>query len=149
MDLVGRKLAKDGGRAVRAFFEVLAEDIAAARAAGDPAGIGAALEPAVGELQQATMWLAQNGMADPDNAGAGAYAYMQLMGLVTLGWMWLKMVQVSGPLAANGSGERDFHEAKIITGRFFAERELPLAQTLRRRVEAGAEAIMKLPEEAF
>jgi alkylation response protein AidB-like acyl-CoA dehydrogenase len=149
MDLVGRKLAKDGGRAVRAFFEVLAEDIAAAKAAGDPAGIGAALEPAVGELQQATMWLAQNGMADPDNAGAGAYAYMQLMGLVTLGWMWLKMVQVSGPLAANGSGERDFHEAKIITGRFFAERELPLAQTLRRRVEAGAEAIMKLPEEAF
>jgi alkylation response protein AidB-like acyl-CoA dehydrogenase len=149
MDLVGRKLAKDGGRGVRTFFEVLAEDIAAAKAAGDPAGIGAALEPAVGELQRATMWLAQNGMADPDNAGAGAYAYMQLMGLVTLGWMWLKMVQVSGPLAANGSGERDFHEAKLITARFFAERELPLAPALRRRVEAGAESIMKLPEEAF
>ena len=149
MDLVGRKLAKDGGRAVRAFFEVLAEDIAAAKAAGDPAGMGAALEPAVGELQRATMWLAQNGIADPDNAGAGAYAYMQLMGLVTLGWMWLKMVQVSGPLAANGSGERDFHEAKLITARFFAERELPLAPALRRRVEAGAESLMKLPEEAF
>jgi alkylation response protein AidB-like acyl-CoA dehydrogenase len=149
MDLVGRKLAKDGGRGVRAFFEVLAEDIAAAKSAGDPAGIGAALEPAVGELQRATMWLAQNGMADPDNAGAGAYAYMQLMGLVTLGWMWLKMVQVSGPLAANGSGERDFHEAKLITARFFAERELALASTLRKRVEAGAESVMKLPEEAF
>jgi alkylation response protein AidB-like acyl-CoA dehydrogenase len=149
MDLVGRKLAKDGGRGVRTFFEVLAEDIAAAKAAGDPAGMGAALEPAVGELQRATMWLAQNGMADPDNAGAGAYAYMQLMGLVTLGWMWLKMVQVSGPLAANGSGERDFHEAKLITARFFAERELPLAPALRRRVEAGAESLMKLPEGAF
>jgi alkylation response protein AidB-like acyl-CoA dehydrogenase len=149
MDLVGRKLAKDGGRGVRAFFEVLAEDIAAAKSAGDPAGIGAALEPAVGELQRATMWLAQNGMADPDNAGAGAYAYMQLMGLVTLGWMWLKMVQVSGPLAANGSGERDFHEAKLITARFFAERELALAPALRKRVEAGAETVMKLPEEAF
>ena len=149
MDLVGRKLAKDGGRGVRAFFEVLAEDIAAAKSAGDPAGIGAALEPAVGELQRATMWLAQNGMADPDNAGAGAYAYMQLMGLVTLGWMWLKMVQVSGPLAANGSGERDFHEAKLITARFFAERELALVPALRKRVEAGAETVMKLPEEAF
>ena len=149
MDLVGRKLGKDGGRAVRTFFEVLAEDISAAKAAGDPAGIGTALEPAVGELQRATMWLAQNGMADPDNAGAGAYAYMQLMGLVTLGWMWLKMVQVSGPLAANGSGERDFHEAKLITARFFAERELALASALRKRVEAGAESVMKLPEEAF
>ena len=109
MDLVGRKLGKDGGRALRTLFETIGEDIAAAKAAGDPAGIGAALEPAVGELQRATMWLAQNGMADPDNAGAGAYSYMELMGLVILGWMWLKMVQVSGPLAANGSGERDFH----------------------------------------
>ena len=149
MDLVGRKLAKDGGRALRTLFETIGEDIAAAKAAGDPAGVGEALEPAVGELQRATMWLAQNGMADPDNAGAGAYSYMELMGLVILGWMWLKMVQVSGPLAANGSGERDFHEAKLVTARFYAERELPLASGLRRQVEAGAESVMKLPEEAF
>jgi len=149
MDLVGRKLGKDGGRALRTLFEAVSEDIAAAKAAGDPAGVGAALEPAVAELQAATMWLAQNGMADPDNAGAGAYAYMQLMGLVTLGWMWLKMVQVSGPLAANGSAERDFHEGKIVTARYFAERELPMAPALRRRVEAGAESVMKLPAEAF
>ena len=149
MDLVGRKLGKDGGRALRTLFETIGEDIAAAKAAGDPAGVGEALEPAVGELQRATMWLAQNGMADPDNAGAGAYSYMELMGLVILGWMWLKMVQVSGPLAANGSGDRDFHEAKLVTARFYAERELPLASGLRRQVEAGAESIMKLPEEAF
>jgi alkylation response protein AidB-like acyl-CoA dehydrogenase len=149
MDLVGRKLGKDGGRALRTLFEVIGEDIAAAKGAGDPAGVGAALEPAVGELQRATMWLAQNGMADPDNAGAGAYSYMELMGLVILGWMWLKMVQVSGPLAANGSAERDFHEAKLVTARFYAERELPLASGLRRQVEAGAESVMKLPEEAF
>jgi alkylation response protein AidB-like acyl-CoA dehydrogenase len=149
MDLVGRKLGKDGGRALRTLFEVIGEDIAAAKAKGDPAGVGVALESAVGELQRATMWLAQNGMADPDNAGAGAYSYMELMGLVILGWMWLKMVQVSGPLAANGSGEREFHEAKLVTARFFAERELPLASGLRKQVEAGAESVMKLPEEAF
>ena len=149
MDLVGRKLGKDGGRALRTLFEVIGEDIAAAKAAGDPAGVGAALESAVGELQRATMWLAQNGTADPDNAGAGAYSYMELMGLVILGWMWLKMVQVSGPLAVNGSAERDFHEAKLVTARFYAERELPLASGLRKQVEAGAESIMKLPEEAF
>ena len=81
MDLVGRKLPKDGGRAVRAFFELVGREIAEA-AAGDPSGIAAALEPALSDLQAATMWLAQNGMADPDNAGAGAYAYMELMGLV-------------------------------------------------------------------
>ncbi len=88
MDLVGRKLAKDGGRGVRALFDLIGRDIADAKAAGDPAGIAVPLEEAMGELQRATMWLAQNGMANPDNAGAGAYAYMQLMGLVALGWMW-------------------------------------------------------------
>src|SRR5881275_2542995 len=91
MDLVGRKLPKDGGRAVRAFFELVGRDTADAKAAGDPSGVAAALEPAVTDLQAATMWLAQHGIADPDNAGAGAYAYMELMGVVSLGWMWLKM----------------------------------------------------------
>src|SRR6476660_8708301 len=67
LDLVGRKLPKDGGRAVRTFFEMVSRDIADAKAAGDPAGVAAALEPALGDLQAATMWLAQNGMADPHN----------------------------------------------------------------------------------
>src|SRR5947209_2174769 len=67
MDLVGRKLPKDGGRAIRAFFDLVGSDIAEARAAGDPAGVAVALEPAVQDLQAATMWLAQNGMADADN----------------------------------------------------------------------------------
>src|SRR6478672_5702642 len=149
MDLVGRKLPRDGGRAVRAFFELVGSDIAEAKAAGDPAGVAAALEPALADLQAATMWLAQNGMADPDNAGAGAYAYMDLMGLVSLGWMWLKMVQVSGPLAANGSEDRPFHDAKLTTARFYATRELPMSNGLRRKIEAGAETLMKIPAEAF
>ena len=71
------------------------KDIAEAKAAGDPAGVAAALEPALADLQAATMWFVQNAMADPDQAGAGAYAYMELMGLVSLGWMWLKMAGAS------------------------------------------------------
>jgi alkylation response protein AidB-like acyl-CoA dehydrogenase len=149
MDLVGRKLAKDGGRGVRAFFELVGRDIAEAKAAGDPAGVAEALEKAVGHLQGATMWLAQNGMADPNNAGAGAYAYMQLMGLVSLGWMWLKMAGVSARLKDQGGEDRAFHEAKIATARFFAERELVVAGALRRKVEAGADSLMALPVEAF
>ena len=85
MDLVGRKLPKDGGRAVRTFFELVGRDITEANRSGDPSGIAAALEPALQDLQAATIWLAQHGMADPDNAGAGAYAYMDLMGLVSFG----------------------------------------------------------------
>ena len=149
MDLVGRKLAKDGGRGVRAFFELLARDVADAKAAGDPGGLAVPLEKAVGHLQGATMWLAQNGMTDPNNAGAGAYAYMQLMGLVSLGWMWLKMAAVSSRLRDEEGQDPAFHDAKLATARFFADRELVAAGALRRKVEAGAESLMALPVEAF
>ncbi|MCL6678756.1 acyl-CoA dehydrogenase C-terminal domain-containing protein [Sphingomonas sp. RG327] len=149
MDLVGRKLPKDGGRAIRTFLEQVGREIAEAKAAGDPAGVAAALEPALGDLQSATMWLAQNGMQDPNNAGAGAYPYMELMGLVTLGWMWMKMAAVSSKLLAEGSADRQFHEAKLATARFYAQRELPEGPGLRHKIEAGAEAVMAIPEHVF
>ena len=149
MDLVGRKLAKDGGRAIRAFFEPIGRDIAEAKAAGDPAGVAEPLEKALQHLQAATMWLAQNGMADPNNAGAGAYAYMQLMGLVSLGWMWLKMAGASAQLKDERGEDKAFHDAKLLTARFFADRELVTAGALRRKVEAGADSVMALPVEAF
>ena len=149
MDLVGRKLPKDGGRGVRAFFELVDGDIADAKAAGDPAGVAAALEPAFKDLQAATMWLAQNGMANPDNAGAGAYAYMDLMGLVSLGWMWIKLAAAAQRALDGGAGDRAFHENKLTTARFYAERELPLSGGLRRKIEAGSETLMKIPAEAF
>ena len=149
MDLVGRKLAQNGGRAVRAYFELVGREIAEAKSAGDPAGLVEPLEKALGHLQAATMWLAQNGMANPNNIGAGAYAYMQLMGMVTLGWMWLKIASASAKLKDQAGEDRAFHEAKLITARFYAERELAGASALRRKVEAGSESLMALPIEAF
>ena len=149
MDLVGRKLGKDGGRAIRAYFEAVGGDIAEARGSGDPAGIADQLEKALQHLQAATMWMAQNGMADPNNAGAGAYAYMQLMGLVSLGWMWLKMAGASAKLMGQPGEDKAFHEAKLLTASFFADRELVTAGALRRKVEAGARSVMALPVEAF
>jgi alkylation response protein AidB-like acyl-CoA dehydrogenase len=149
MDLVGRKLPRDGGRAVRAFFEVVGREIVEAKSAGDPSGVAAALEPALADLQGATMWLAQNGMADPDNAGAGAYPYMELMGLVSLGWMWLKMAAAAQRALNEGAEDRSFHEAKLTTARFYAQRELPSSTALRRKIEAGADTLMRLPAEAF
>jgi alkylation response protein AidB-like acyl-CoA dehydrogenase len=149
MDLVGRKLPKDGGRAIRAFFELVGRDIAEAKAAGDPAGVAAALEPALGDLQAATMWLAQHGTQDPNNAGAGAYSYMELMGLVSLGWMWMKMAGVSAKALAEGSEDGQFHEAKLATARFYADRELAESSAHRRKIKSGAESVMALPEEVF
>jgi hypothetical protein len=149
MDLVGRKPPKDGGRGIRMFLELVGREIAEAKAAGDPAGVAAALEGPLSDLQAATMWLAQNGMQDPNNAGAGAYPYMELMGLVTLGWMWMKMAEVSSRALKEGGGDRQFHEAKLATARFFVTHDLADAPGLRRKVEAGAETVMAIPEEVF
>jgi alkylation response protein AidB-like acyl-CoA dehydrogenase len=149
MDLVGRKLPKDGGRAIRAFFKLVGGEIAEAKAAGDPAGVASALEPALADLQSATMWLAQHGMQDPNNAGAGAYAYMELMGLVSLGWMWMKMAGVSSKALADSTDDKRFHDAKLATARFYAARELPRSTAHRREIEAGAETVMAMPEEVF
>src|SRR5438309_97793 len=149
MDLVGRKLPKDDGRAVRAFFEFVAREVAEVKEAGDPAGVATALQPAISDLQAATKWLEQNGRADPDNAGAGAYAYMDLLGLVSLGWMWLKMAAASSLALAEGAEDRAFHEAKLATARFYATRELPLSTGLRRKIAAGAETVIAIPPDAF
>ncbi|HEV8407190.1 MAG TPA: acyl-CoA dehydrogenase, partial [Sphingomicrobium sp.] len=150
MDLVGRKLPRDGGRAIRTYFDLVGRDIAEARSDGDPAGIAASLELALTDLRAATIWLAHNGMADPDNAGAGAYSYMELMGLVTLGWMWLKMARsATRALGSDGAQDRGFYEAKLTTARFYAERELPLSIALRKKIEAGAESLMRIPAEAL
>ena len=148
MDLVGRKLGQNGGRAVMAFFALVGGDIAAAKG-GPQADLAARMEKALGQLQAATMWLMQNGMANPNNAGAAAYSYMTLMGVVSLGWMWLKMAAASQKSLDEGTDDRAFHEAKLVTARFYAERILPEAGSLRRKIEGGAEAVMALPVEAF
>jgi alkylation response protein AidB-like acyl-CoA dehydrogenase len=149
MDLVGRKLAQNGGRAVQALFSIVATEIAESKADPELATIAGALERATGELQKSTMWLMQNAMTNPNNAGAAAYSYMNLMGIVCLGLMWLRMSKASAAVLANGAEDADFHRAKLVTGRFYAERLMPEAGALRRQIEAGSESLMALPVEAF
>ena len=90
LDLVGRKLAQNGGRGVQLFFKIVAEEAAAAKANPALADFAARLEKTLGELQAATMWLMQNGLTNPDNAGAGSTPYMHMTGIVALGLMWLR-----------------------------------------------------------
>jgi hypothetical protein len=91
------------------------------------------------------MWLMQNAMAKPDNAGAGAHDYMHLFGLVALGYMWCRIVD-----AAKARADADPRmAAKFVTGRFFMERMLPETATHLARIQAGAGSMMELPAEAF
>ena len=142
LDLVGRKLPKDGGRALQAFFAEVSGYIKEADAAMAP--YVKPLEEALGELREATQWFVQNAPGNPDNAGAGANDYMQLFGLVALGYMWCRIVDAAKAASAT-AGMAD----KLVTGRFFMERVLPATTTHLARIKAGAETTMALPAETF
>jgi acyl-CoA dehydrogenase len=148
LDLVGRKLPRDGGRAVMAFFAevaAFAKDHAADEAMKPYLG---PLSAALGHLQQATMWLMQNALAKPDNAGAGATDYMQLFGLVTFGYMWARMAKVASDKIAGGDAA-PYLSTKLVTGRFFMERMLPETSVHLARIQTGSATTMELPAEAF
>ncbi len=149
MDLVGRKLGANMGRAVQAFFALVDGECAEAKDDAALAPIAAGIEKANGELKAATMWLMQNGMTNPNNAGAGAHHYMHIMGIVSLGLMWLRMAKVSAAALTGGAADKAFYEAKLVTARYYAERFTPDCGALRRKLEAGSEAMMELPIEAF
>jgi alkylation response protein AidB-like acyl-CoA dehydrogenase len=148
LDLVGRKLGKDGGRAVMAFFKEV-QSYLNERADND--AMNPYLRPlgqSLAHLQQATMWFMQNAISKPDNAGAGAYDYMHMFGLVAMAYMWCRMVEAAqAKLAADEAGE--FCKAKLVTGLFFMQRMLPETAAQLARIEAGAGSVMELPAEAF
>src|SRR5262249_26318598 len=148
LDLVGRKLPKDGGRALQAFF---AEAQAFIKAHGTDAMkpyVGP-LAAALGHLQQATMWLMQNALAKPDNGGAAATDYLGLFGLCALGYMWCRMAESAQAKLASGDGAAERMKGKLVTGRFFMERMLPETATHLARIQAGAASVMELPADAF
>ncbi|MBB6227700.1 alkylation response protein AidB-like acyl-CoA dehydrogenase [Polymorphobacter multimanifer] len=148
LDLVGRKLAMNGGRGLRAWLAMVRE----ALAGSDDAALGflkAPLEKALGDLEASTMWLMSNGMGNPDNAAAGATAYMHMMGIVALGHMWLVMAKASREALDAGASDAGFYEAKLITARYYAERFLPDTASLRARLEAGSATMMAMPADAF
>jgi hypothetical protein len=149
MDLCGRKLPRDGGKAIQAFFKMVDEDVDSAKDNEFLADIAARLEKAVGEQKAATMWFVRNAMTNPNNLGAGAHHYMHIMGIVSLGLMWLRMAKVAAAKLAAETPDKSFYKAKLTTARYFSERFLPDAGALRRKLEAGSEAMMELTPEQF
>jgi len=144
LDLVGRKLPKDGGRAVMMFFNEVGSYIKEKSGDEKMKPFVASLGVALGHLQQASMWFMQNAMAKPDNAGAGATDYMHLFGLVVLGYMWCRIAE-----AALGKTDDAAMKTKLVTARFFMERMLPETATRLARITAGAGSVMELDEAAF
>jgi len=150
LDLVGRKLALNGGRALQAFFKEVGDFCEENRSDEKMAPYTKALKKGLNDLQAATMWLMQNGMAKPDNAGAASTDFLHLFGLVALGYMWGRMAKTAHGKLANGAGDNAaFYEHKLVTGRYFMERAMPETAAHLARLSSGADTMMALPAEAF
>ena len=149
LDLVGRKLALGNGRLVKRFFALLQAEIDAAAGAEALQPLAAALGESSGRLQKATMTIATRGLQDPEEAGAAATDYLRMFGLVSVGYMWLRMARVAHAKMPTGNGSAAFYDAKLKTARFYVTKLLPQTRALAATIEAGAEPVMALDAAAF
>ncbi len=150
LDLVGRKLPANGGRAVQAFFKEVGDFCEQHREDEKMKPYTKALKKGLNDLQAATMWLMQNAMQKPDNAGAASTDFMHLFGLVALGYMWAQMAKsAQEKLAEGANGSSAFLDSKLTTATFFMERIMPETATRLASISAGADSMMALPAEAF
>ncbi len=151
LDLVGRKLAQDGGKHVMAFFELVKNQIAELKGK-DEAFDKEFIEPlkaASKDLQAAGMYFMQNGMKNPNNALAGSYDFMHMFGHVCLGLMWARMGWAAKEALANGASDTEFYETKIATGRYYMARQLPATALHLSRIQTGADTVMALEAANF
>ena len=148
LDLVGRKLAQDGGKHVLAFFEMVKAECQAHDGDARMEPFTRALKAASKQMQAAGMYFMQNGMKNPNAALAGSSDFLHLMGHVCMGLMWTRMARAA-LTALDAGGDTVFLEAKLATGRYYMARQLPACTLHLARIESGAETVMALDAEAF
>ena len=151
LDLVGRKLAQEGGKHVMAYFDMIKTFIKD-NAGQDEAFDKEFLEPlkaASKDLQAAGMYFMQNGMKNPHNALSGSYDFMHMFGHVCLGYMWARMGVAARDALANGASDTQFYETKLATGRYYMARQLPATSMHLARIQTGADTVMALDAANF
>jgi alkylation response protein AidB-like acyl-CoA dehydrogenase len=149
LDLVGRKLPRDGGRAVRAYFAEIEDFVKQNRKNKALAPFVEPLKAGLDDLQKATMWFVTHALAKPDNAGAGATDYMHLFGLVALAHMWALIAKAAQERIGAGDPRAEHLEQDLMIGRAYIERAMPETALRRARVAVGATTLMALPAESF
>ncbi|WP_420479587.1 acyl-CoA dehydrogenase C-terminal domain-containing protein [Brevundimonas sp. FT23028] len=149
LDLVGRKLPSAGGRAIMSWFGEIDAFVSENGDAGE------SVKPFIDgladvkkKLQDGTMWLMQNGMANPDNAGAASTDYLNIFGLTALAYVWAQMAIAAQKQIDAGSTD-PFYAGKLQTGRYFVERILPDAAAHLVKMKTGADVLMDMPADAF
>ncbi len=150
LDLVGRKLAAEGGKPAMAFFGLVKTFVKENAANEDLSrDFLEPLKAASKDLQTATMFFMEKGMKNPNAALAGSSDFMHLFGHVCLGLMWAQMARASLAALEAGTTDATFHKTKLATGRYYMSRQLPATAMHLARIRTGAEPVMALTAEAF
>jgi len=149
MDLVGRKLPMRAGGVVTDYIARLRRTAAALEGIDELESIRVRLEEGIDVLEGTTNWVLTNGLADANNALAGATPYLRIFGQVTGGWLLAKSAHAAHDLLAAGEGDAEFLKSKIATARFYADHLLPLAKGLVDSVEAGPAELFAIPADAL
>ena len=147
-DLVGRKIIRDDGKAIRELIGEIRQTTAdLSDADTGQAVIKHSLDDATGKLAQATDWLLGNYRDDPDAPGSAAINYLMLMGYVCGGWQMARAAMIAAQKSA--SSDDEFYRSKIVTARFYAEHYLPRTAGHFSAIRAGSGSIMALDAEQF
>ncbi|MDC3107878.1 acyl-CoA dehydrogenase C-terminal domain-containing protein [Paracoccaceae bacterium] len=149
LDLVGRKLATDGGKHMREYLNLIQSFIKEDHAEDFSLDFIAPLKKSIEHLQTALTFFMQNGLKNPLSAVSGATDFLHLVGLVSLGFIWSKKAQSAREQLNKSETNEEFLKAKILTGSYFMNRQLPETKLRLDRVLTGEKQVMSLTTDQF
>ena len=149
LDLVGRKLSMDGGKYMREYLNLVQTFINEKHSEDLKNDFITPLKKSIEHLQAALMFFMQNGLKNPLSAVSGATDFLHLVGLVSLGFIWSKKAQSAKEKLKDISANKNFLEAKILTGSYFMHRQLPETKLRLDRILTGEKQVMSLATDQF
>ena len=149
LDLVGRKLSMDGGKYMREYLNLVQTFINEKHSEDLKNDFITPLKKSIEHLQAALMFFMQNGLKNPLSAVSGATDFLHLVGLVSLGFIWSKKAQSAKEKLKDVSANKNFLEAKILTGSYFMHRQLPETKLRLDRILTGEKQVMSLAADQF
>ena len=151
-DLMGRKIAYEKGATAQLFIAHMRTlDADLAKAAGHPALaiIRRNLNEGIDALSASVDWMVETYPHNVKAASAGAVPLLKLFGTVAGGWLMAKAALISRIRLDENAENFDFYRSKLTTARYYAEHILPMAQTFRTQIVAGADSVLELEELQF
>ncbi|MEO1480857.1 MAG: acyl-CoA dehydrogenase C-terminal domain-containing protein [Myxococcota bacterium] len=143
LDLVGRKLPMKGGKLLQTFSKEVTATLTEAAKDDRVKHLVGPVQAAAEKLTKTTMSLSGSAMQNPEVVGAVASPYLNMFALVTLGYIWVRMVKYAY------DREHPRADTKAKTAHYFMTKVLPEIHTLEAVIDGGLGNIMEFSEEEF